>query len=627
MKKLVAVAVAGFASVGLATDYAFKGTVDACLDKAGNWDPALETLTTSDTLNVKGSDTALKTLTLSADWSPNVKEWDVQSFTFDLGAGKTLTFPGTSEAFYITGGYHFNLTSGTLYSPNCPFTIGRWTPNVGFAEISGEGTLLKVKGVLLNGRNSWNGEDGFVVRDGATADLLGGELRIVEGPVKVHVCSATVTNLTQINIQNSNNQYWPWGGDYLFSNATFKTTSQFFNGADGAFSNNTIRVVGGSKVEVPQFNLRNGKCNRIELSGEGTEIYHTYNTFNGFARIGGQTNTFVISDGARFRTTGGSLYASFSFGYRDAYVKPPIGNELVITNGGRLVIENANVNLGESNGGTTPICRNAIRVTGEGSVAVAGGVLHIGGAYNNGSTVDYANVYSNVVEVADGGVFSNLNTTANTEVGLPRQGWGNLVRIDGGTFYSACNVGMGLGMKEMVATNNLVEVAGGGVFEMPGKTFSLRGGKNVLRVTDGMFTASSISCGDGASDARLEVGTNGVVQLTVLSFHAGSEVVEFDVPHEGYAQVPLQANIDITVPGARFRFKGIERCAPGKYVIAESTVGGYMKDIADMLEAANAELKDIRPGTKLIREGNNWTAGKTVKLCLKVSGGMMLLVR
>lgn len=268
---------------------------------------------------------------------------------------------------------------------------------------------------------------------------------------------------------------------------------------------------------------------------------------------------------------------------------------------------------------------NYLRISGTGSVAVAGKSLQFGGNYNDGGKGHFANVYSNLLEVADGGVISNMS--ASIPAKLPRQGWDNLAHVNGGLFYSAGGVVMGDNTSDLVATNNVVEIFGGGIFEVAtGKDYIIRGGHNALKIIDGVFRGGNISSSASSTFSLVEIGTNGVVEGGNFYVKGTGSKLRYDVPRAGYRRVPVSANLEVS-NGAEFEFCGIEHCAPGKYIIAQSTISGYMNVGDDVIAAANAALRAQRPGVSLRKIGNNWTAGQRVQLELKVTSGTMMLVR
>jgi hypothetical protein len=617
----------------VASEYSYNVNTQGFLNDTFSWTPELSALQESDVLKMSNNSDPID-VSLSSDWETPVNSWEIGSFIFNLGKGKTLSSPDGS--FYITGGCSFYLTSGMLYSPNKEFTVGRWTPNIAYAEFSGEDTVLKAKGILFNGKNSWNGKCGLTMCSGAKADLLGGKIDIVEGPGKLHFSECTITNFTGFNVSSRNNLYFPWGNEFLFSNCVVVATGELFARLQGdeSFSNNVIKVMGGSYVEAPKIYMNGGLNNCFSISGEGTEVFHSYQSWNGFSRFYGVSNKVEIADSAVFRTIGERLYASISIGYSSEYHPHSRYNSLSVSNGGRLIAENADIIVSEISPTTDKVeSFNKLSVTGEGSLAVAGESLHVGGSYNNQALNHYQYVVSNTVEVSNGGVFSNLCMTSSSKCYLPVQGYGNNVVVDGGFFYSSGSVDVG--REGCASTNNTVEIRGGGIFQIDNaKPFRLLGCSNSLHIVDGKMSVplSSVNATTSGSYARIEIGTNGCIQANALAMDSPTSELIINLPENGIQSPVIKANMSINA-GVKVIFNGLMKCASGTYLIAETPLGGYIRMGAgnsswESLNDANARLEEMRPGSKLRVEGESWTSGKSVKLYLTVSQyGTILLVK
>lgn len=610
-----------------AAEYRFKGMVDAYLDHAANWDPEIAdfgNLSSSDNLLINASDSAVKTLGLSADLTLPVAYWEVDSYAFDLG-GHTLTLDSSaSEAFYVFGGQYFRLTSGTLALPKGQFVVGRWTPNSATAEITGEATVLRCQGITLNGHGipAW-GEMAiprFLVKDGATVDCGGGAFKVMSSNAVISVEGSTLTNLSALALCTGNTIFTK-DGDFRFSQSVVEATASLIQNSNSALTGNLFRFDGGTVATAPKIELFYGSSNRLEFAGAGTVASHTYADYNGFARFGGKANVVEVSDGAVFQTTGKhSLYSSVSVGYDSNYNGGSQGVEFQVKSGGQMLVPDAAIYVGEG----AQNRENRLLATGKGTYVMAGAGLAVGGSYNSQIKDVYATVCSNVVEISDGAVVSNMTMS----VELPRQGWGNRALIDGGALYSGGDLSIGSGYAYWGATNNLVQITGGGSVEAAGN-LSVNGATNVVRMTDGALTvAGSLRIGNNTEGCRLEVGTNGVVKAATLELKTAASELVFDLPKSGPTETPVRGNLNLA-SGVAVSFKNVARMEPGDYVVAETEPSGYMWIGAqdDLLATLNAQLAAVRRGTTLKKIGNNWTTGESVKLVLHVPGGAVIVIR
>ena len=610
----------------------FTGAQDARLDNPANYSPSLDTATVADSLcfTTTASPT-YQTLTLNADWTSPAAILELGDFTFDLGAGHTLDMSNATESgkgIFVTGSKRFHLVSGRIYSPDRPFTIGRWDPNSAYAEITGPNTVLECKGIAVNGSNpATSGKTyGIDITDGATVNGLGGDFKIFAGwRENVRIVDSVVTNFARFDMESRNNTYYPSGNDVLISGSRviFNTTLVDIH---SAISNTTFTVSNGSYLEVPKIQFINGYDNVFRITGAGTEVYHSYNTWNGYARFAGVRNRMEISDGAIFRTTGGGNYASVCIGHDSNWNCGAEAFEMIVTNGASLLVENASIFIAESNGTRNDLFHNRLVVSGPGSTAIAGLRIQIGGAYNNQALGKYAVIYSNELVVADGAVVSARSTSTGGLLGLPRQGWGNRVLIDGGTLtgnYGAC---MGENTSNLVASNNVVEIVGGGRFALTNNNFTINGGGNQFRVLDGTYSGPTIYM--LGTNGVVEIGTRGRIEAPTLNLGRPSNTLKVNLPREGISQPVFVGNLDIK-PDCSLVLTGARHCAPGDYVLMETGINGYMQfNNAPTLDNLNAALDVEAPGSRVYVEGRNWTEGETVKLMLHISArGTVLLLK
>lgn len=538
-----------------ATEFKFNGTVDNCLDNPANWDD-YSALTASD-WGLMDNNGASQTVTISADWTVPFTQFRFGNYTFDLGKDRTITSQSTSGYGFIVGhsGFTVNLVSGNIYVPNTVFRIGTYPGHNGHANLIGADSHLVSKGVYASGA----GKSSLSVTDGATIDALGGSLAFNGPSNRLVVVDSAVTNFTSVAFGSGNGGSVNRGSSVVLSNAVVQSSDAFLSLQP---TDPRVVVAQGTKLTVRKFDFSGNGLNML-VTDPGTDFFDTYDTYNGYFRLQGASNTVEVTKGAVLRGAhAGSLYSSCGIGRTGAYKGS--WNTLAVTDGGRIDFTGGLIYIGEP-GSTTAACRNnRLIVSGVGSVAKTDAV-EIGNGYNSQCTLAGAVVFSNELQVLSGGVVSNLSGMAM----LPRQGHDNRVLIDGGSFVSPTQgVQMGSDILSSwgVATNNLLEIRGGGTF-VSGSSLTVFGCSNAVKVVDGLLAVSDFNTSKGTStNAQVVVGAKGRIRVSNAMALSSGATLHIDLPataeeasDEALIEVP--SNWFRLYAGTKLEFGNLEACA------------------------------------------------------------------
>lgn len=623
----------GWAGVGLGQErYQIKFDGDRLLDTAGNWVnvesgaelgsfAGLEAGAELCTYAVSQQGNAMRDFRIAADGA------EIAAGKFYFGfcnldlEGKTLTLNGS--LFAGQSGAMMEVRNGTLNAPNSPVGLGEYPGHNGTLTVDGAGTVMNVKGVKIPQGNATNPSKLFVT-NGATMNLLGGKIE-VSGPGKeFRFIDATVTNFTGF-VAGEENRWSTWGQKIYITNSVVECNSNFW---DMFGDSNTVVVAGGAKVNAGKLRMVTNES-RVEITGAGTEFLDAYWNYNGALGICGSNNLVTVSDGARLYTTGETIRCDIAVGSCRINWNDTCGNMLLVKDGGTLEARNAKIYIGENlmNSAEYATTNNVLRVegvdgkTGKPSVAIAAQGLEIGGGYNNQGS-KYAGISENRLEVAAGGIVSNLNGTAF----LPRAGWGNRTLVDGGTLYSKGGISIGHVGWGFCATNNAVRIHGGGKVVTEG-TCLLYGGLNRVELIDGLMELGSNLNSDSGTDRNsFAIGMKGRLRADGVWFGGATPgftvVLGEELPNEPLIETVNDVYFNEETEFAAENLERVCNRAHGDVVVANAR---RIAIAAATMERWTQELDAVAPGTRIYARG---ASGGRQELVLHIrKKGMLILVK
>lgn len=498
----------------------------------------------------------------------------LSSGSLDNTSGANVTLANNNAQswtgnFTFAGTTNLNLGSGAVSVGASPtVTANTNTLTVGGVVSGGANTLTKAGTgtLLLTGNNTWG-----------TATLNAGNLMFGE------VASVATENLGKIVIGNNSGTI---GSQMLFSNTAVNITG----------ANNT--TVGGSSTSTNnilwiQNSTWNGNAQRLELTA-------------------GVSNTCIID---------GSIATNFVslIGGNSATA---FGSTLIVTNGGKLLINATGINeLGRNTGANG----NNIIITGAGSAwygssaGTATTGFSVGGTsgttsnnvvrVNNGALWDHGggtmrlnmgNFASGII--LDGGILTNVYSLI-----IGNGAVSNFVTVlNGGKFYSSASSGDFREIGRGTSANNSLSISdAGSIWNGGGATWTIGGtvsgsANSIMTVANGgMFTNGSIAVGSQGSGHSLVV-SNGTVYANTLSFNGGTLSLNGGTADALFADT-LSGSSSLVVTGAAASASSVIVGWNG----GTSSVGPTL--------AGNLALVKSGSGTITLANANSYSGGTTIK--------------
>ena len=309
-------------------------------------------------------------------------------------------------------------------------------------------------------------------------------------------------------------------------------------GADSNANGNIVELAGGSLTNSGDLRVGYYGASNSLVIGSGTVSVGTNGTATDVGFYASSSNNSVSVSGSRSLFQNGSS-SRFALGYQGS------GNTMVVTNGGRVTVTNADAILGFASGSSN----NSLTINGNGSL------------FSNNSTLLVGNAGSgNLLQVLDGGLlytsnsriggtnalsFSNTLVVAGTDSRWTNSGtirvgsagsYNNLLITNGGIVHTVGDLFVGY---DATSSNNSILVDGSGsqLSSASGIAIGVQGGGNTLTIANDGTVSSVDGIALGAlsgSSGTLNIGrlgtndTAGVLNVSALGFGSGSGAINFN---------------------------------------------------------------------------------------------------
>ena len=525
-------------------------------------------------------------------------------------AGHTLTMKGSIR--HYTYANSFTVTNGTLAIPNGPYQVSRLqgtdsNPYDCALAVFGPTTTLDVNSLELSLGSQNKAEIGggatvkatlnFGTVKGPTADapFKGNQILVKDAgtvfenktsAINVFTCGNCRDNLLEVSggaLFKGLDKLWVYGqGNIMrFADGALTTTPSCLSIVEG--SSNVIEVAGCTlPTTLSRLNITAGQDHRITLS-DGAKMFFCdeYGPFNGEV------------NGCMFEVVSGAVFArtnSVASATKKTYVANNAGahdNVIRVAGAGSKFICDAYFHIGDLDSHETVLVE-------DGGALDAAGAVYVGQSRTAGNALVAKGVDSKVlaqqvflgangasfcrVAVSDNAVVTNR---ANACVGWWKRepsdaqfssnpGGTNTLCITSGAKFSAQWLSTS-GVGNLIAlTNGTLELTGMGQL-LTDKWYSLAVPDPIFETEAALAKLQTVP-----RDTRILIGgTNSVIKGSNMRFAKGTEF-SFEIPAEGYSQVPLQSsNI-------------IELIECGKVSIdADAYRAAHPKDGIVLMEASN----------------------------------------
>ena len=643
------------------------------MNDTANWSARVLPLTTQSSANSAWcfwyAHTNPTTMTLSEDLVTDRMVIDADKSgadaTFALGAGRTLTFKGTTGIgirVLRAGDVRLRLTSGTirvdsaaaanniLHFPSADANTATGVPGTNnvftvegpssvldapvFSLAYGSGNMLVVtNGGCFTGSISVDG--GSCSRNAFVFSGTGSKFVNTDSSGVVPVFNYMNADDCRLTISDGaaveNFKVLTVGGHGTLVTVSGPGTAVATSGSRSTIGNTRG---GSTRLEVSDgasftFGGSDGRfwigtsesspSNSILISGAGTrfaaESASNHVIGNG---AGSDGNSFVVRSHAAAEVNGNLRLGAGAGGH----------NAIRVEGGASAVFGNLYVGHGE-NGANEG---NLMEVSGAGSAVKVSGTVELGlfaaSATNevriaDGAVLDLAsgmvvghNSSGNVLGVFDGSVVSNT-ASADLRVGLGAGG--NRLSVDGGCVRWRGCVYTGVNNQQTSAGTNTIAVSAGGLLECD-STFFLFGHGNTLAITNGTLSANEVqmpyfNASDGAARIVLS-GTNPVIRsATKLQIRRNSTVV-FAPTGDGYVEPALQADGKMDLINSctvEFDLGGLTSGTESEIVLAEANPLEVQENVMAAIKSA------VPDGYRVFVRDN--------RLILRGGRGLSVLVR
>ncbi len=528
---------------------------------------------------------------------------DGTTFSFDLGADKTITFSDFQYFFYSKNST-VEFLSGTIVNTTKEMNLlsdqtwGRQNGGNTF-RLKGANTFLDARagaifsyhgsgstfeicdGARFNGAfrygNTNPTNQKLYIHDGGAFTNTASKHETPAGAIEVLVSNA-IFSAASVNFKGSGQSFKATGG------STINSTGWFTFGNSSGSSGNSMEVSGGSSLsaQLLNFGAAESALNDILITGEGTEVDAQYGLYLGGRDSSGLSNTVTVADGALMKITKSqSGYQNMVIGHDGGWNKLVVKSGAVVTNEAtaspRLGWYSSNNSI-EIDGGRINVGRGIIVGDDAGAnsnkISVANGGILRSGAYYCVFRVGGSGGCYNELEIGDDGLVEIMyykdwagrygNGTDNSYVGYGDGASCNVIRVlEGGVLRCPWSWGtditwaptkLNLGFDRNTCSNRL-EVLGGAV--KIGRIYV--GGTNetsvanALVVSNGtvytkcLYVSQDTTLPDGtpftAPNSVVVKGTNSVVKTNAeLIFYNKSELV-LDLADGAFVGIPLQATV------------------------------------------------------------------------------------